>query len=90
MKIYLRKFPGTPDHKCNDSPAYLVINESVHMSIRWMDSSFPSFSAYGNNPTTKKFSMMSFNDHPCFLFFVVVFFFFFFFLQKAEAVVTEI
>ena len=44
MKIYLRKFPGTPDHKCNDSPAYLVINESVHVSIRWMDSSFPSFS----------------------------------------------
>lgn len=79
MKIYLRKFLGTPDHKCNDSPAYLVINESVHMSIRWMDSSFPS-SAYGNNPTTKNFSMMSFNDHPCF----------FFFLQKAEAVVTEI
>ena len=49
------------------------------MSIRWMGSSCPSFSAYGNTSTAKNLSMMSFNDHP-----------FFFFWQKAEAVVAEI
>ena len=36
------------------------------MSVRWMGSPRPSFSAYGDTPTAKNLSMMSFNDHPFF------------------------